>query len=317
MNAAAYCGDPTPDGVARMEEIWRGVTGEHVFPTGRVHGPWKFFQQRPAVHPNSGLRRIVEDGLLFERIEEHPSRSRSWPRRWSTGASAGSPKGRRPRSCWPRRPSRPLPPVAVGDDVLVDGGVTDNVPISRPIAQGLTRLYVLLCGPMDFRPPMPRRPVENLVTAFFIGIHARLAREVAALPPGVEVVVFSGADPPSDYRDFTETPKMIEAGRAEVAAVLDGERPGARHHGPSRLTAPGRPAPRCPCPPGPAPGRCTPVWWNGEVGDPWSPSTRPCGRGSTSGSPGGPTAAPGGGVAADRAPAGTCSWPRRRAPARR
>ena len=52
---------------------------------------------------------------------------------------------------------------------------------------------------------------------------------MAALPPGVEVVVFSGGDPPSDYRDFSETPQMIEAGRAEVAAVLDGDREGAYH----------------------------------------------------------------------------------------
>lgn len=228
VNAAAYCGDPTPDGVARMEAIWRAVTGEQVFPTGRVHGPWKFFQQRPAVHPNSGLRRIVEDGLLFDRLEQAPiplevvatSLVDGRERWFSEGpaaeailASAAIPSI--------------LPPVALAGDVLVDGGVVDNVPISRPIAQGLTRLYVLLCGPMHFRPPMPRRPVENLVTAFFIGIHARFAREVAALPPGVEVVVFSGGDPPADYRDFSETPQMIEAGRAEVAAVLDGARQGA------------------------------------------------------------------------------------------
>jgi NTE family protein len=231
VNAAAYCGDPTSDGIARMESIWRGVTGELVFPTGRVHGPWKFFQQRPAVHPNWGLRRIVEEGLLFERLEESPlplevvatSLVDGRERWFSEGpaaeailASAAIPSI--------------LPPVALDGDVLVDGGVVDNVPISRPIAQGLTRLYVLLCGPMYFRPPMPRRPVENLVTAFFIGIHARFAREVAALPPGVEVVVFSGGDPPADYRDFSETAQMIEAGRAEVAAVLDGDREGV-HHG--------------------------------------------------------------------------------------
>ena len=137
VNGAAYCGDPTPDGMARLEAIWRAVTGEQVFPTGRVHGPWMFFQQRPAVHPNSGLRRIVEDGLLFDRLEQAPiplevvatSLVDGRERWFSEGpaaeailASAAIPSI--------------LPPVALAGDVLVDGGVVDNVPISRPIARG-------------------------------------------------------------------------------------------------------------------------------------------------------------------------------------
>jgi DNA invertase Pin-like site-specific DNA recombinase len=32
-----------------------------VFPRTLGTGPWTYFQQRPAVHSNSGLRRIVED----------------------------------------------------------------------------------------------------------------------------------------------------------------------------------------------------------------------------------------------------------------
>jgi hypothetical protein len=53
-------------------------------------------------------------------------------------------------------------------------------------------------------------------------MHARFIRELASLPPGVEVVVFSGGGEPSgQYRDFSGTATLIEEGRAEVAAVLD------------------------------------------------------------------------------------------------
>ena len=115
-----------------------------------------------------------------------------------------------------------FPPVAIDGDLLVDGGVVNNVPISRAIAGGATRIYVLLCGPLHFRPPTPRRPVEAVITAFFVAIHARFTRELATLPPGVEVVVFSGGGgPDADYRDFSSTAELIDAGRAEVAAVLD------------------------------------------------------------------------------------------------
>jgi NTE family protein len=63
VNGAAYCGEPTVEGVERLADVWRRLKGEDIFPQGRVHGPWMFFQQRPAVHSNAGLRRIIEEGL--------------------------------------------------------------------------------------------------------------------------------------------------------------------------------------------------------------------------------------------------------------
>ncbi len=70
-----------------------------------------------------------------------------------------------------------------------------------------------------------------------MAIHARFVRELAALPPGVEVVVFSGGGEPSgQYRDFSATAALIEEGRAEVADVLD------RYVGTSQDLAPGEDA---------------------------------------------------------------------------
>jgi hypothetical protein len=81
---------------------------------------------------------------------------------------------------------------------------------------------VLLCGPLHYHPPPPRRPLEAQLTAFFVAIHARFIRELASLPAGVEVIVFSGGGEPSgQYRDFSGTATLIEEGRSEVTAVLD------------------------------------------------------------------------------------------------
>jgi hypothetical protein len=76
-------------------------------------------------------------------------------------------------------------------------------------------------------------------------MHARFIRELALLPPGVEVVVFSGGGEPSgQYRDFSATASLIEEGRAEVAAVLD------RYVGTSHdLAVPPRPPATPPAPP--------------------------------------------------------------------
>jgi NTE family protein len=141
-----------------------------------------------------------------------------------------------------------LPPVVIDGDVLIDGGVVNNVPISRAMLAGCTRIYVLLCGPLHYQPPASRRPAEAALTAFFVAMHARFVRELAMLPPGIEVVVFSGGGEPSaQYRDFSATAGLVEEGRAEVAEVLD------RYDGTSQDLTPYRP----PAPPHPDPGRRT------------------------------------------------------------
>jgi NTE family protein len=226
INGAAYCGDPSERGMRHLEGIWKSLTGEIVFPRSRGQGPWTYFQQRPAVHANSGLRRILEDGIRFERLEDAriplevvATSLTDGRERWlvqgpaidAVLASAAIPAM--------------FPPVAIGDDLLIDGGVVNNVPIARAVEAGCTRIYVLLCGPMHYKPRPARRPVESVLTAFFVAVHARFARELTMLPPGVEVIVFSGGgDPASDYRDFSASTELIAAGRAEVSAVLDSSR---------------------------------------------------------------------------------------------
>lgn len=223
INGAAYCGDPTPQGMERLAKIWCGLNGAEIFPTGRVHGPWRFLQQRPSVHRDTGLRQIVETGLSFERLEDAEIPLEVV----ATSLTDG-------RECWLTHGSAVeaimastaipalLPPVSIGHDLMIDGGVVNNVPIGRAISGGATRLFVLLCGPMHYRPTVPRRPAEAVLTAFYIAVHARFSRELATLPEGIEVIVFSGGgDPVTDYRDFSGSAERIAAGRREVRETLD------------------------------------------------------------------------------------------------
>jgi NTE family protein len=223
VNGAAYCGDPTPDGMKRLEGVWRGLTGEQVFPRSRAHGPWTFLQHRSSVHSNSGLRRILEDGVDFTLLEEAEIPLEVVTTSLTDGQERWIVRGPVVEAVLASTAIPAiLPPVVIDGDVLIDGGVVNNVPIGRPIAAGAARVYVLLCGPLHFSPPVPRRPVESVLTAFFVAIHARFARELSAIPEGVEVVVFSGGGGPgAEYRDFSASGELIDAGRAEVASVLD------------------------------------------------------------------------------------------------
>lgn len=224
VNGAAYCGDPTPAGMEYLEQVWLSLSGDTIFPRRRAEGPWTFFQQRRAVHANTGLRRLLEDGLRFERLEDAAVPFEVVATSLTDGRERWLTKGSAVESVLASAAIPALfPPVRIGSELLVDGGVVDNVPISRAIDAGATRVYVLLCGPLHYTPRPSRRPVEAVLTTFFVAVHARFARELAMVPPGVEVVVFSGGgDPAAAYRDFSGTAELIEAGREEVARVLDG-----------------------------------------------------------------------------------------------
>jgi NTE family protein len=237
INGAAYAGNPTAQGVERMEEIWREVKGADIFPRSALDGPWAFLQKRPSVHANTGVRAIIEAGIDFENLQDTiipfevvTTSLTDGRERWIAHGPAV--EAILASSAIPSI----FPPVIIDGDVLVDGGVVNNVPISRAIAAGCTRIYVLLCGPLHYHPPLPKRPAEAALTAFFVAVHARFVRELAMLPPGVEVVVFSGGGEPSaQYRDFSATAQLIEEGRAEVAEVLD------RYAGTSQDLTPHRP----------------------------------------------------------------------------
>ena len=223
INGAAYASDPTTEGLERMAEIWRDIRGTDIFPRGALDGPWAFLQKRAAVHANTGLRQIIEAGINFENLEEATVPLEVVSTSLTDGRERWISRGPAVEAVLASSAIPSIfPPVTIDGDVLVDGGVVNNVPISRAIAAGCTRIYALLCGPLHYVPRQPRRPAEAALTAFFVAIHARFVRELATLPPGVEVVVFSGGGEPSgQYRDFSGTHALIEEGRAEVATVLD------------------------------------------------------------------------------------------------
>jgi NTE family protein len=223
INAAGFCGEPTAAGIDKMADRWRTITRDDVFPQGRFPTPWRFLQQRESVHPNDGVRKIIDSGLTFERLEQSPIRLEvvatsliDGRTQWFTEGPAAE------RILASAALPALLPPVEIDGEAFIDGGVVDNVPIGRAIAQGAERVFVLLCGPLHFTPHRYRRPVEAVLTAFFIAVHAKFARELERLPEGVEVVVFTvDNEPVSRYDDFSATETLIAAGRTHAELVLD------------------------------------------------------------------------------------------------
>jgi NTE family protein len=227
VNAAAYAADPTADGIKKLEDVWVHLRPDDIFPKTRVHGPWMFFQQRTAVYSNQGLRKVLESGVEIERMEETAIPLEVVATSLADGSERWFDSGPIV-DCVLASAAIPgiFPPVLVGDELFIDGGVVNNVPIRRAVAGGASTIYVLLCSPSEYAPQTTKRPIEAVISALFTSVHSRFAREVEELQNEVKLVVFNGTGRVTeDFRDFGSSPAMIEAGRIEVRRVLEGAMP--------------------------------------------------------------------------------------------
>jgi NTE family protein len=222
MNGVAFAGDPTRAGVERMTTIWTSLTRDTVYPQGRLHGPWLYVRQRDSVYSNEGLRKVVEGGLGFDRLEDAvvpvevvATSLADGRERWFTFGPAV--EAVLASSAIPTL----FPPVEIDGERYIDGAVVNNVPVRRAIDSGATRIVVLLCAPPEYTPVTTRRPVEAMLNALLISIHARFARDMSQLPAGVEVIVCSGSEVGTrDFDDFSTTEALIAEGRSEAEEVV-------------------------------------------------------------------------------------------------
>jgi len=223
INAAGFASAPTLEGVELAAELWRRIAADQVFPRSRFHGSWRFLDRREGVFSMDGLRAIVAAFLRFERLEDSAvpivlvgTRLEDGAEEWFTEgpaidavmASAALPGF--------------YPVVELGGAHYFDGGVLDNVALPVALAAGARKVFVLLCGTVETASPSFSRPYEAMFAAFTIALHARLRRELARVPPDVDVVVFEQPGAVMfDPRDFSKTEQLIEQGYKAARDVID------------------------------------------------------------------------------------------------
>jgi NTE family protein len=223
INAAALAGDPTPEGIERMSELWGRLDSEVICPPGRLSGLLLLTRKYRSLQSNDALRRLLETSLGYDKFEETPiplsvvaTSLRTGCDHWFTAgpvvpavlASAALPAV--------------FPPVEIDGERFVDGGVVDNVPISRALVGAVERVFVLHVGNFSRPRPEPKRPLDALLQSFSIARNYRFHAETRSAPPGIEMVVLPSIDPgPIKPNDFSKSAQLINRARAATATFLD------------------------------------------------------------------------------------------------
>ena len=227
LNAAGFAARPDLEGAERLAGLWRELTPERIYPHGRLHGPWRYFQSRPSVYSAEGLREVISEFLPYRDLADGvvpvhvvaaalPDIVEQWFDRGPAvdvlAASAALPGV--------------YPSVTLCGRQLIDGGVVDNVPLRRALELGAQRVFVLLAS--GYERTWPDKPFRMILEAYAVARRALFLRDLAEVPPGVQVTVITPeAVSGVDFRDFSRTAELIDAGHRAAAAALAAGPPGA------------------------------------------------------------------------------------------
>jgi NTE family protein len=211
-----------------LATVWRDGVAAEAF-GGSLFGRVRTLARSGThLHSNEPLRRLLED-LPVQRIEDlalpfqcvAASIERAAAHWFTSGpivpavlASAAVPGL--------------LPPVRVGDEHFLDGGLVHSIPIGRALELGARTLYVLHVGRIERPLEVPTRPWEVGLVAFEIARRHRFAEDMAAVPPGVTVHLLpAGADAQGGvdlsqlrYRDTSRIDEYIRRAYEASAAYL-------------------------------------------------------------------------------------------------
>jgi NTE family protein len=97
-----------------------------------------------------------------------------------------------------------LPPVPIDGEHFIDGGIVNSIPVSRAVALGARKIYVLQVGRLEQPLKPPRRPWEVGLVAFEVARRHRFAHDLHSMPEGVELHVLpTGGSVAPAYNDLS------------------------------------------------------------------------------------------------------------------
>lgn len=230
LNGAFLSADPSIVTVEQMVKTWVGLSGRGVFSGSLAGQVTNLVRHGTFLHDNSGLRALLDDHLGASSFEDLAVRfecvaaciETASPRWFTSGPLTPAVLA----SC--AVPGL-LPPVRIGDEHFLDGGLVRSVPIGRAVQLGAKRVFVLQVGRLEERLRPPRRPWEVALVAFEIARRHHFHEEVANLEEGVELHVLPSGSRAAAvslrYRDSSAAPERIDAAYRASCEYLDGVRP--------------------------------------------------------------------------------------------
>ena len=203
VNGAMYAAEPGAAGVERLRLLWRDV--DALWAGSALQRLTTLARTRTYLQPFGEVRDRLAGMLPVQRVEElavpfqcvAASIERAAEHWFTEGPLAEVVLA----SC---AVPGVLPPVRVGDEHFIDGGIVNSIPVSRAVLLGARTIYVLQVGRLEQSLRPPRWPWEVGLVAFEVARRHRFAHDLNSLPDGVELHVLpTGGSVAPAYNDLS------------------------------------------------------------------------------------------------------------------
>lgn len=204
INGAFFAADPTLGGVERLSELWRESNWSERSPGAALRRLTTLARSGTHLESLSEMRERLVALLPVQRVEElevpfqcvAASIERAAEHWFDRGPLADVVLA----SC-----AVPgiLPPVPIDGEHFIDGGIVNSIPVSRAVALGARKIYVLQVGRLEQSLKPPRRPWEVGLVAFEVARRHRFAHDLHNLPEDIELHVLpTGGSAAPAYNDL-------------------------------------------------------------------------------------------------------------------
>ena len=203
VNGALYAAEPGPGGVERLRRMWRD--SQPLWSGSALRRLTTLARTRTYLQPFSELRERLADVLPVQRLEELPVRFQCVAASIERAAEHWFTEGPLAdvvlASC---AVPGVLPPVQLGEEHFIDGGIVNSIPVSRAVELGAQTIYVLQVGRQEQTLRPPRWPWEVGLVAFEVARRHRFAHDLLSLPESIELHVLpTGGSAAPPYNDPT------------------------------------------------------------------------------------------------------------------
>jgi NTE family protein len=229
LNAAFISSRPqTPETARELATAWCGIERADAFPVSLRTMVSGLAGHRNHLVPAHGLRRIVERHVELADLADAAVPLSLVAFDVNAGTEAvlcdGPAIDAIVAAC-----SIPgiFPPVAIGEKLLVDGGVVNNTPIRHAVELGAERVYVLPTQEPRYVQPAPRTALDAAIYGIGLLLGNRLEADIFRYQGDVELIVLPAANTqhvqPTDFEHSSRLAADAHAAGRDALAPAGAE----------------------------------------------------------------------------------------------
>ena len=224
INGAYFAGDPTLDGIAKLERLWCGLKRRDIFPWTwrRLFG---FIRGRGHLVTSDGLRRLLDSHLPYRDLKDAAMPVHIVASDVLSGKAVVLSRGPVTQAILA---STAIPaafaPVEIDGRLLCDGAVASNTPVTAAISLGARRLIVLPTGFACAPERPPSGAIASALHAITLLTASQLVAELERIRQPTQYHILPTACPlgVSPF-DFARTQELIDqAYRRTLSWISEG-----------------------------------------------------------------------------------------------